>query len=96
VLQNSLQIKHISALTSISAPTSSLVSTQIMHFAILYAKLMKVCAVISSPLDAFEQALNAYWVWRNLEKLLLWSEVISCNVLNLLSANSSAHILLMA
>jgi hypothetical protein len=41
--------------------TSSMVSTQIMQFAILYAKLMKVCAGISSALSVPEQALVALW-----------------------------------
>jgi len=72
--------------------TSSLVNIQIMHFAILYAKLMKVCAVTSSALDAFEQAWVAHWLWRNSEKLLLWSEANSCNVLKPLSANLIAYI----
>ena len=63
-----------------------------MHFAILYAQLMKVCAVTSSALDAFEQAWVAHWLWRNSEKLLLWSEANSCNVLKPLSANLIAYI----
>ncbi|KAG2536991.1 hypothetical protein PVAP13_9NG245673 [Panicum virgatum] len=67
--------------------SSSVVSNQIMHFAILYAKHMKVCAGISP-----EQALVAHWLWRHSEKLLLWSETISCNALNLISETSTAHI----
>jgi len=67
--------------------SSSVVSNQIMHFAILYAKHMKVCAGISP-----EQALVAHWLWRHSEKLLLWSETISCNALNLISETSTSHI----
>ena len=51
--------------------TSSMVSTQIMHFAILYAKLMKVCVGISSALPVPEQALVALWFRRNSKKMLL-------------------------
>jgi len=72
--------------------TSSLVNIQIMHFAILYAKLMKVCAVTSSALDAFEQALIAHWLWTNSKKLLLWSEAIACKVLKPLYAYLLAYI----
>jgi len=72
--------------------TSSLVNIQIMHFAILYAKLMKVCAVTSSALDAFEQALVAHWLWTNSKKLLLWSEAIACKVLKPLYAYLLAYI----
>ncbi|RLN16001.1 hypothetical protein C2845_PM02G32900 [Panicum miliaceum] len=58
--------------------TSSLVSTQIMHVPILYAKLMKVCAGISRALDVPEQALSARQLWRNSEETLLWVGAISC------------------
>jgi len=89
---SALQLLLVSMRHQRNESTSSLVNTQIMHFAILYAQLMKVCAVTSSALDAFEQAWVAHWLWRNSEKLLLWSEANSCNVLKPLSANLIAYI----
>ena len=52
---SALQLLLVSMRHQRNESTSSLVNIQIMHFSILYAKLMKVCAVTSSALDAFEQ-----------------------------------------
>jgi len=75
---SALQLLLVSMRQQSHESTSSLVSPQVMHFDILYAKLMKVCVGISSALDVSEHALGAHQLWRHSEAALQWVGAISC------------------